>query len=86
MVNVPVDDLKIVKGLDTLRLYQFNTEVAKHYFCSRCGIYTHHQRRADPSCFGVNLGCLEGVDPYQLDTSVVTLVDGVNHISDRETV
>lgn len=36
---------------------------AEHYFCSRCGIYTHHRRRSKPNQYGFNLGCLEGVDP-----------------------
>ena len=34
---------------------------AKHYFCSICGIYTHHQRRSVPSEYGVNIACVEGV-------------------------
>lgn len=43
--------LKITKGEDNLSLYQFNTNQAKHYFCSVCGIYTHHQRRSNPEQF-----------------------------------
>src|SRR5215831_1147773 len=31
---VPVHGLRVVKGADVLRLYQFNTRTAKHYFCS----------------------------------------------------
>ncbi len=79
--TVPVSGLRIVKGEETLRLYQFNTRVAKHYFCSVCGIYTHHQRRSHPDEYGYNVGCLEGVDPY--DIANVPTSDGVNHSSDR---
>ena len=47
-------------GEAALRCYQFNTRTAKHYFCSVCGIYTHHQRRSNPAEYGYNLACLEG--------------------------
>tara|TARA_R100000988_G_scaffold87838_1_gene50853 strand:+ start:1038 stop:1370 length:333 start_codon:yes stop_codon:yes gene_type:complete len=73
--------IRIVKGEDVLSLYQFNTQVARHYFCSRCGIYTHHQRRSDPNEYGFNVGCLEGVNPK--DLGEVPIMDGVNHPSDR---
>lgn len=69
-----------MKGEDVLKLYQFNTKVARHYFCSNCGIYTHHQRRANPRESGYNVGCLEGVSPFELGP--VETNDGVNHPSD----
>ena len=62
MASVPVETLRIVEGHDALRLYQWNTKVAEHWFCGTCGIYTHHRRRSDPSEYGINLGCVEGVD------------------------
>ena len=73
-------DLEITSGADALTLYQFNTSTAKHYFCSRCGIYTHHQRRSNPSQLGVNAACLEGVSPF--DFTEVPVMDGVHHPSD----
>ncbi|MBT1445074.1 GFA family protein [Shewanella sp. JM162201] len=79
--SVPLSGLTILKGQDALRLYQFNTHTARHYFCGHCGIYTHHQRRSNPAEFGYNVGCLEGVDPYLLGE--VPVCDGVNHPSDR---
>lgn len=81
VASVPLGDLKVVKGEDKLTLYQFNTNTAKHYFCSICGIYTHHQRRSNPNEYGVNVGCFEEVNPYELGEIPVT--DGVNHPSDR---
>lgn len=48
-VSANLDDIRIVSGEDALTLYQFNTNTAKHYFCSVCGIYTHHQRRSNPN-------------------------------------
>ncbi|HEX6396039.1 MAG TPA: hypothetical protein VFZ95_01325, partial [Steroidobacteraceae bacterium] len=66
-------------GQDVLKLYQFNTRTAKHYFCSNCGIYTHHQRRSNPLEYGYNVGCLEDVNPF--DLGPVQTNDGVTHPS-----
>lgn len=82
VANVELDGIKILKGADKLTLYQFNTMTAKHYFCSICGIYTHHQRRSNPKQCGFNVACLEGVNPFELGE--VPTMDGINHPSDRE--
>jgi hypothetical protein len=66
----PAEDLRILSGEDALTLYQFNSRVAKHYFCRHCGIYPFHQTRKDPKLWRVNLACLEGVDPYTLEATV----------------
>jgi hypothetical protein len=79
--SVPLDGLRVVHGEDVLRLYQFNTRTARHYFCSVCGIYTHHRRRVNPNEYGYNVGCLDGVDPFEIGP--VPTTDGVNHSSDR---
>lgn len=81
VASVSLDGIEIVKGKDALKLYQFNTKTAKHYFCVHCGIYTHHQRRSNPNEYGFNVGCLEGVNPYELGEVIVN--DGVNHPADR---
>ena len=73
MFKVHESQLKILQGEDVLTLYQWNTRVAKHYFCSRCGIYTFHRKRAAPDHYGVNVYCLEGVD---LSAVPVRQVDG----------
>lgn len=81
VASVNLDGIKIIRGEDKLTLYQFNTMTAKHFFCSVCGIYTHHQRRSNPTQYGFNVACLVGVNPYEfLD---VPIMDGVNHPSDR---
>ena len=80
-VSVPLDRLGVVKGADKLTLYQWNTGVAEHWFCSVCGIYTHHRRRSNPNEYGVNIGCLEGVNPAELEP--IPWLDGVNHPSDQ---
>ena len=82
VASVALSGIRLVQGEDSLRLYQFNTMTAKHYFCSHCGIYTHHQRRSNPGEYGYNVGCLEGVNPYDLGS--VPTNDGVNHPADRQ--
>ena len=82
VASVPVEELKVLKGADKLSLYQWNTKVAKHYFCSVCGIYTHHQRRSNPHEFGVNIACFPEVDVH--DYQDVSYHDGRNHPRDRE--
>lgn len=79
-MTVPEDKLKVVKGADVLRLYQWKTKTAEHYFCGNCGIYTHHRRRSDPTVFGVNLGAIDGVTEEELKNT--RWFDGVNHPSD----
>ena len=81
VASVPLSGLKILAGEATLTLYQFNTRTAKHFFCSGCGIYTHHQRRSHPEQYSYNVACLEGVNPFELGE--VEILDGVNHPSDR---
>ncbi|MCF6318707.1 MAG: GFA family protein [Proteobacteria bacterium] len=81
VASVTLDGIKITQGEDQLSLYQFNTMTAKHFFCSVCGIYTHHQRRSNPSEYGFNLACLEGVNPLELEN--IPTYDGVNHPADR---
>ncbi len=79
-VTALLDDVEIVKGVDKLTLYTWGTHTAKHYFCSVCGIYTHHQRRSNPDEYGVNVGAIEGINPR--DLGEVPWSDGVNHPSD----
>ena len=81
VASVPLEKLKIIKGEALLSVYQFNTMTAKHYFCSKCGIYTHHQRRSNPNEYGFNIACLEGVNPFELRD--VPVMDGIDHPADR---
>ncbi|MES2854724.1 MAG: GFA family protein, partial [Bdellovibrionota bacterium] len=41
----------------------------------------HHQRRSNPNEYGFNVGCLEGVNPFEFGE--IPVMDGVNHPSDR---
>jgi hypothetical protein len=79
-VSAELDGIDILAGQEALTEYQFNTKTAKHFFCSRCGIYTHHQRRSNPRQYGINIACLAGLSPFDFDE--VPVLDGVNHPSD----
>ena len=72
---------EIRAGADKLSKYQFNSQVAEHYFCQICGIYAHHKRRSNPSELGVNVACLEGISPF--DFREVPVNDGNRHPADN---
>ena len=80
MAKVPEDALRVIAGEEALTLYEWNTRRAKHYFCSRCGIYVFHRKRAAPDHFGINIFCLEGFDIASVpvratEGATMTLVD-----------
>lgn len=81
VATATLDGFRIITGAKDLAMYQFNTNTAKHFFCSTCGIYTHHQRRSNPDLYSFNVGCLDGIDPFALRE--VTVYDGVNHPRDE---
>ena len=80
-LTADVDNFDVTEGADRLSVYRFNTGVAKHYFCSVCGIYTHHQRRSNPSEVGVNAACLDGLSPFDFEEVIV--IDGAHHPRDE---
>ena len=82
MSMVKNEDFKITKGEDKLKLYQFHSKVAKHYFCSNCGIYIHHNPRSNPAMTGFNVGCIDDIDIFKLKN--VGLNDGQNHPLDKK--
>jgi hypothetical protein len=81
-VSAELKDISFLAGEDALTRYQFNTRTAEHYFCSKCGIYTHHRRRSYPHQYGINAACLAGVSPF--DFAEVKVLDGVNHPKDQD--
>ena len=82
MSMVKNEDFKITKGQDKLKLYQFHTKIAKHYFCSYCGIYTHHNPRSNPTMTGFNVGCLDEIDSFKFED--IPINDGKNHPLDKK--
>ena len=70
---IPKDAIKIVKGEENLSTYKFNTMQAEHFFCKTCGIYTHHNRRTDPNGVGINIGCIDEIDPFEYEPGLVDM-------------
>lgn len=60
------DEIEITVKNDALGLYQFDTGIAKHYFCKTCGIYPFHITMRKPGHYRVNLGCVDAVDTFEL--------------------
>ena len=71
-------------GVEYGKCYQFKTKVAKHYFCSNCGIQTHNLRRRDPNTYGINVACINDISTKELFDFKVRVNDGRNHIMDRQ--
>jgi hypothetical protein len=49
----------LLSGADALRAYQFNTQTAKHMFCSTCGIKSFYVPRSHPDGYSVNARCID---------------------------
>jgi hypothetical protein len=81
-VSAALGGLRVTAGESALTSYRFNTGEAQHFFCSVCGIYTHHQRRSNPSQYGVNVACLDGTSPF--DFPEVPVMDGAQHPNDND--
>ncbi|MBS0910090.1 GFA family protein [Tatumella sp. JGM118] len=80
VVSAELSGIEVLTGRECLTEYRFNTKQAVHYFCSKCGIYTFHQRRSNPGQYGVNVACLEGISPF--DFAQVQVMDGIHHPED----
>ena len=59
---VPRERFQLLQGEDALTTYRFNTGVAQHRFCTRCGVHPFYAPRSDPDKIDVNVRCLDGVD------------------------
>ena len=80
-LSANLENIEVLEGREALTLYQFNTGEAKHYFCSRCGIYTFHQRRSAPDQYGINAACIENMSPF--DFEKVPVMEGLLHPKDK---
>ncbi len=56
---VPRSRFRLLRGSDVLTDYRFNTGVASHLFCSRCGVKAFYVPRSNPDGYSVNVRCLE---------------------------
>jgi hypothetical protein len=56
---VPKSRFRLLQGEDALTTYSFNTGVARHFFCSTCGIKSFYVPRSHPDGYSVNARCLD---------------------------
>ena len=56
---VPKSRFRLLRGEEFLAAYTFNTRVAKHLFCSVCGIKSFYVPRSHPDGYSVNARCLD---------------------------
>lgn len=61
-LSVFLPDFKLLRGKDALTVYTFETGVAQHPFCSRCGMHPFYVPRSQPDKVTVNARCLDNID------------------------
>ena len=69
------EEFEIDAESGSLGLYQFDSKVAKHYFCKTCGINPFNETLRVPGHFRINLGCIDEIDTDGLQ---ITVFDGKN--------
>lgn len=72
---VPAARFRLLRGDDVLTTYTFNTGVARHRFCSVCGIKSFYVPRSNPDGIDVNVRCL---DPSTIEAVALSPFDGRN--------
>jgi hypothetical protein len=60
--RVKEGDIRVLTPLAELSVYEWNTKVAKDYFCPVCGILPFRRPRNGADIWTVNVRCLQGVD------------------------
>ncbi len=56
---VPRSRFTLLRGAECLTTYTFHTGVAKHTFCSVCGIKSFYVPRSHPDAYSVSARCLD---------------------------
>lgn len=59
-VIVDRDRFELLAGGEALSTYTFNTGVAQHTFCRRCGVKAFYTPRSHPEGISANLRCFDG--------------------------
>ena len=72
---MPATRFRLLSGAEVLAEYTFNTGVAKHRFCSVCGVKSFYIPRSNPDGVDVNARCL---DAGTFDAIEIEAFDGQN--------
>lgn len=73
-IIVPRSRFRLLSGADKITSYAFNSGVAKHLFCSVCGVKSYYVPRSNPDGYSVNLRCLD--DPKSFTEVRIINFDG----------
>ena len=70
---VPQSRFRLLQGAEFLTTYTFNTGIAKHLFCSVCGVKSFYVPRSHPDGYSVNA---RGIDAPTVEGILVERFDG----------
>lgn len=77
---IPPEDFEELGGRESLRVYRFGDRCLDHCFCATCGVAPFsavvtvppgYDGPAQPGYYRVNLGCVQDLDVYSLEISVI---------------
>ncbi len=71
----PLKNFRLLAGADAIETYTFNTGVARHTFCRRCGVKSFYTPRSHPDGVSVNVRCL---DSQTVQSVATRAFDGQN--------
>jgi len=77
---VPAARFRLLSGREALREYNFNSGVARHFFCATCGVKSFYVPRSHSDGVDVNVRCL---DPATIEAIEVEAFDDADR--DRAT-
>ena len=55
---IPHKKFYLKKGKDLINTYEFNKNLAKHFFCKLCGIKSFYQPRSHQDSFSINFNSI----------------------------
>ena len=55
---IPHKNFYLKKGKDLINTYEFNKNLAKHFFCKVCGIKSFYQPRSHQESFSINFNSI----------------------------
>ncbi|MCK0069195.1 GFA family protein [Kordiimonas laminariae] len=69
------EEFRLLKGEERLTEYRFNTQTARHLFCSKCGVKSFYVPRSHPDGWSINVNC---IDRSTISSLKVSEFDGAN--------
>lgn len=66
---IPASQFRLLSDVSMITEYRFNSEMARHLFCSVCGVKSFYVPRSNPNGYSLNARCLEIPDSVELNYS-----------------